>query len=129
MTAADDVTAKQISALEARRYQAMTDADIATLDEMLSADLVYTHSDATSDTKQSYLDRLATGFFRYGTVAHPEHSIVVRGDCAIVIADMRGEVLVDGTTMRPLNSRSIAVWVREDGNWVLLAFQPTKYPA
>ena len=92
----DDVTAKQISALEARRYQAMTDADIATLDELFSADLVYTHSDATSDSKQSYLDRVATGFFRYGPMTHPEHSIVVRGDCAIVIGDMRGEVLVNG---------------------------------
>ena len=125
----DDVTAKQISALEARRYQAMTDADIATLDELLSPDLVYTHSDATSDSKQSYLDRVATGFFRYGPMTHPEHSIVVRGDCALVFHDMRGEVLVNHEANRVLNSRSLAVWVREDGNWALLAFQPTKYPA
>ena len=129
MTADDDVTAKQISALEARRYQAMTDADIATLDELFSADMVYTHSDASADSKQSYLDRLATGFFDYGPMTHPEHSIVVRGDCALVFHDMRGEVLVDGQTKRALNSRSLAVWVREDGNWALMAFQPTKYPS
>ena len=129
MTTDDDVTAKLISALEARRYQAMTDADIATLDELFSADLVYTHSDATADSKQSYLDRVATGFFTYGPMTHPEHSILVRGDCAVVIGDMRGEVLVNHETQRVLNSRSIAVWVRENGNWVLLAFQPTKYPA
>jgi ketosteroid isomerase-like protein len=129
MTTADDVTAKQISALEAKRYQALADGDIATLDALYSADLVYTHSDATTDSKQSYLDRLANGFFRYGPLEHPEHSIVVRGDCALVFHDMRGEVLVNGQTMRALNSRSLAVWVREDGNWVLLAFQPTKYPA
>jgi ketosteroid isomerase-like protein len=128
MTTDDDVTAKQISALEARRYQAMTDADTATLDELFSADLVYTHSDATSDSKQSYLDRVATGFFRYGPMTHPEHSIVVRGDCALVFHDMRGEVLVNHEAKRALNSRSLAVWVREDGNWALLAFQPTKYP-
>jgi hypothetical protein len=41
---------------------------------------------------------------------------------------MRGEVVIGGQT-RVLNSRSLAVWVREDGNWVLLAYQPTKYPA
>ena len=129
MTADDDATAKQISALEAKRYQAMTDADIATLDELFSADLVYTPSDATADSKQSYLDRLATGFFDYGPMTHPEHSIVVRGDCALVFHDMRGEVLVNHETKRVLNSRALAVWVREDGNWTLLAFQPTKYPA
>jgi len=125
---ADDVAAKQISALEARRYQAMTDADIATLDELLSAKLVYTHSDATADSKRSYLDRVANGYFDYGPLAHPEDSIVVHGDCAIVVGDMRGEVRIEGGQTRLLNSRSLAVWVREDGNWALLAFQPTKYP-
>jgi ketosteroid isomerase-like protein len=127
MTADDDVTAKQISALEARRYQAMTDADIATLDELFSADMVYTHSDASADSKQSYLDRLASGYFKYGPIAHPEASVVVHGDCAIVVGDMRGEVVIGGAK-RVLNSRSLAVWVRENGNWALLAYQPTKYP-
>lgn len=124
---ADDAAAKQISELEARRYQAMTDGDIGTLAEMFSADLVYTHSDATSDSRQSYLDKLASGHFDYGVLEHPETSIVVHGDCAIVIGDMRGEVVIGGQR-RVLNSRSLAVWVRENGSWVLLAFQPTKYP-
>jgi ketosteroid isomerase-like protein len=127
MTADEDVAAKQISALEARRYQAVAEADIATLGELFSAQLVYTHSDASADSKQSYLDKLATGYFDYGVIDHPESSIVVHGDCAIVIGDMRGEVVIGGQT-RVLNSRTLAVWVRENGNWVLLAFQPTKYP-
>jgi ketosteroid isomerase-like protein len=124
---ADDA-AKQISELEARRYQAMTDADIPALEELFSADLAYTHSDASTDSKQSYLDKLATGFFDYGVMDHPEHSIVVRGDCALVFGDMRGEVLIAGQT-RALNSKCLSVWVRENGSWALLAFQPTKYPA
>ena len=127
MTADDDAVAKQISALEAKRYQAMTDADIGTLEELFSANLVYTHSDASSDSKQSYLDKLASGHFDYGPIEHPEHSIVVHGDCAIVIGDMRGEVQIAGQA-RVLNSRSLAVWVRENDDWVLLAYQPTKYP-
>jgi hypothetical protein len=44
---ADDDVAKQISALEDARYQAMTDGDVAALADLLAADLVYTHSDAT----------------------------------------------------------------------------------
>lgn len=128
MTTADDVVAKQISELEDRRYQAMTEGDTGTLAELFAADLVYTHSDATSDSKQSYLDRLASGYFKYGPIAHPETSVVVHGDCAIVVGDMRGEVRINGQT-RTLNSRSLAVWVRENERWVLLAYQPTKYPA
>lgn len=125
---ADDAVAKQISALEARRYQAMTDGDTDTLAELFSPDLVYSHSDATTDSKQSYLDRLASGYFDYGPLEHPEHSVLLHGDCAVVLHDMRGEVLVDGTTKRVLNSRALAVWVKDGERWRLLAFQPTKYP-
>jgi ketosteroid isomerase-like protein len=127
MTAHEDV-ADQIRALEDRRYQAMTDGDVGTLDELFAADLVYTHSDAKTDSKQSYLDKLASGHFKYGPISHPESGIVRHGDCVLVFGDMRGEVQVDGQ-MRVLNNASLSVWVREDGRWALLAYQPTKYPA
>jgi uncharacterized protein (TIGR02246 family) len=120
--------AEQIRALEDRRYEAVAAADVAALDELFAADLVYTHSDATADSKQSYLERLAAGYFKYGPISHPEISIVVHGDCALVFHDMRGEVQI-GDQLRVLNSRSLAVWVREDGRWLLIAFQPTKYPS
>jgi ketosteroid isomerase-like protein len=128
MTAADDVTAKQISELEARRYQAMTDGDVATLRELFAADLVYTHSNAEADSGQSYLDKIASGELDYGAMEHPESSILVHGDCALVFGDMRGEVRVGGE-LRVLNSRALSVWGRENGSWVLLAFQATRYPA
>jgi ketosteroid isomerase-like protein len=127
MTAHEDVV-DQIRALEDRRYQAMTDGDVAALEELFAADLVYTHSDAKTDTKQSYLDKLANGYFKYGPVSHPESSIVVHGDCVLVFGDMLGEVQLGGQ-MRVLNNKSLSVWVRENERWVLLAYQPTKYPA
>src|SRR3984957_8060510 len=108
MTTDEDV-AGQISALEARR-------DVAVLDELFAAGLVYTHSDASADSKQSYLEKLAAGHFKYGSISHPESSIVVHGDTALVIVDMLGEVHIAGQ-VRVLNSRSLAVWVREHGRW------------
>src|SRR5215475_13018854 len=98
MGMSDDVVAKQIRALEAKRYQAMTDGDVGTLAELFAPDLAYTHSDATTDSKQSYLDRLASGYFDYGALEHPEAGIVVHGDCALVFGDMRGEVKINGQT-------------------------------
>jgi ketosteroid isomerase-like protein len=128
MTVDEQAVAKHISELEARRYQAMTDADIALLTELLSPDLVYTHSDASTDSFDDYLEKLSSGHFDYGPLEHPEASIVVHGDCALVLADMRGEVLI-GSQLRMLNSKTLSVWVREGERWLLLAFQPTKYPA
>jgi hypothetical protein len=132
MTAADEVTAgkisEQISELEARRYQAMTDADTATLGELFAPGLAYTHSDAVTDGRQAYLDKIASGELAYGPLEHPESSIVVHGDSALVFGDMRGEAHVGGQ-LRKLNSKCLSVWVRDGGRWALLAFQPTKYPA
>lgn len=127
MAEADDAVIREIRALEDRRYQAMTDADIGTLQELLSDDLAYGHSDATRDTKKGYLDKLASGHFDYGPLDHPESGVTVHGDVVLVTGDMRGEVLVQGK-VRVLNSSALAVWARENGRWALLAFQPTKYP-
>jgi hypothetical protein len=41
---------------------------------------------------------------------------------------MRGEVTIKGE-LRVLNSRCLAVWLREGERWALVAWQPTKYPA
>jgi ketosteroid isomerase-like protein len=128
MTAAEDVTAKQISELEARRYQAMTDGDVGALGELFAADMVYTHSNAVADSRQTYLDKIASGELDYGPMEHPESRIMVRGDCALVFGDMRGEVRVAGE-VRVLNSLALSVWTRENDSWRLLAFQPTRYPA
>jgi hypothetical protein len=124
---ADDVAA-QIRALEDRRYQALADADVVTLGELLSPELIYVHSDASSDTRQSYLDKVAARVLVYGVMEHPVSRVTVRGECALVFGEMRGEVQVNGAT-RVLNSWVLAVWAREDGAWRLLAFQPTRVPA
>ena len=123
------MTADEIRTLEDKRYQAMTDGDVTTLSELFADDLVFTHSTATWDGKQSLLDKIAAGKLGYGPIDHPVSSIVVRGDLALVYADMRGEVVLGGQQRLPLNSRTLAVWVREDGNWALLAFQATRYPS
>ncbi len=125
MTAHEEI-ADQVRTLEDKRYLAMTESDIGALSELFAADLVYTHSDASTDSKQSYLDKLASGHFKYGPISHPEASIIVRGDCVLVFGDMRGEVRI-GDNLRILNSASLSVWVRENDRWALLAFQPTKY--
>jgi ketosteroid isomerase-like protein len=128
MTADDQATAKQISELEARRYQAMTDADTAVLAGLFAPDLVYTHSDASTDSGPAYLDKLASGELDYGPLEHPEAAVLVHGDCALVLGDMRGEVHIGGQ-LRVLNSKTLSVWVRAGEGWQLIAFQPTKYPA
>ena len=75
-------TEQDILALENRRYKAMVEADRATLNELLADDLVYTHSNAVIDTKQSYIDGILGGRWAYAKAERPEENIAVFGDCA-----------------------------------------------
>ena len=54
-------TAQDIRNLEDRRYKAMVGADKSALNELLADDLIYTHSNAVIDTKQSYIDGILGG--------------------------------------------------------------------
>lgn len=127
MTAAEN-DLQEIRALEERRYQAMTDGDVDTLAELCAGDLVYTHSKAERDTKDSYLKKVRESYFVYGEISHPEERIILAGDCAVVVGAMRANVTAQGEPRR-LDNSALAVWTKSSGRWQLLAYQPTPYPA
>jgi hypothetical protein len=60
----DRTVVAEIKALEDRRYDAMLGNDLATLDRLLSEQLVYTHSNGQRDTKNAYLKRVESGHFK-----------------------------------------------------------------
>jgi len=121
--------AAAIRALEEKRFQAMRDADIATLDALLSDRLLYTHSNASVDTKESYLDKVKSKYFDYLEIDSIEDSIVAAGDVVFVFGRMTGRVLMERTVERRLNNRTLGAWAREGGAWRFIAFQPTPIPA
>ncbi|HEU5267417.1 MAG TPA: nuclear transport factor 2 family protein [Jatrophihabitans sp.] len=118
----DDATV--LAELERRRYDAMRDSDHAALAQLCDDELTYTHSDGTSDTKDTYLQRIRDGYFDYQRLEHETYRTLVVGDCALVFGRMSGEVLISGA-LRQLNSASLVVWARRADGWRFLAFQPT----
>ena len=72
--------------LEDRRYRAMIAADAAALDELLADTLIYTHSNATSDTKASYLAGVRNGKWKYRSIERPVEDIQVHGDSVVGLA-------------------------------------------
>jgi len=124
--AASDVEAT-IRALEDVRYAAVIDGEIETFVALSHPDLAYTHSDATTDTLESYREKLRSGFYVYHRIDHPVDRIVVSGDTAVVVGEMHAEITAGGKR-KTLANKSLAVWVREGDDWRLLAFQPTVLP-
>jgi hypothetical protein len=120
----EDVAINEIKALEDRRYQAMLDGDTTILDSLCSGDLIYTHSKGDHDDKQSYLHKVGTRYFTYLEITHPADRILVVNGAALVTGRMTAKVLVAGTIVQ-VDNRYLAVWVREQGAWKFVAYQPT----
>ena len=126
MDAADDVSA--VLAAEDRRYQAMQDADLTTLDVLCADELSYAHSSGARDTKDEYLAKVRTGYYVYRRIDHPVERVAVLGDTAVVIGRMTADLDVDGAP-KTIDNLALAVWTRASGERQLLAYAPTSLPA
>ena len=115
--------------LESARYQAVIDRDFDAFRGLCHPDLVYTHSDSTRDSLESYLAKCRAGFYTYSRIEHPVEDVIIAGDTVVVVGRMHAGITAGGTP-KELNNNSIAVWVRSTGDsWLLLAYQPTPLPA
>jgi hypothetical protein len=113
-----------IADVERRRYEAMKQADIAVLREVLDDLLVYAHSNAATDDKESYLAKVQTGYFRYESISIEEQSTLVLSDVALLRGRMRARGLLNGSPLT-LDNRFLAVVRNSGGQWRLLSYQPT----
>lgn len=124
----DPEAEKAVLAAEDRRYRAMQDGDLATLEQMCADELSYAHSSGARDTKDEYLAKVRSGYYVYQRIDHPVERVEVVGDAAIVVGRMTADMLVGGTP-KTIDNLALAVWTRASGNWRLLAYAPTSLPA
>ena len=122
---ADDAA---VLAAEDRRYRAMVETDLATLDRLLDDRASYAHSSGVRDTKTAYLEKVRSGYYVYLRIDHPVERVEVVGDTAIVVGRMTCDLTVQGTA-KTIDNLALAVWTRAAGDWRLLAYAPTTLPA
>ena len=126
MSDPEDVRA--VLAAEDRRYRAMQDADLTTLEELCAEELSYAHSNGARDSKEEYLEKVRSGYYVYRRVDHPVERVEVAGDAAIVVGRMTADLEVQGAP-KTIDNLALAVWTRASGDWKLLAYAPTSLPA
>ena len=119
--------AAEVLAAEDRRYRAMVENDMATLEALCADELSYAHSSGVRDTKEEYLGKVRSGYYVYLKVDHPVERVEVMGDAAIVVGRMTADLLVDGVA-KTIDNLALAVWARTDDGWRLLAYAPTSLP-
>ncbi|OZF01294.1 nuclear transport factor 2 family protein [Rhodococcoides fascians] len=118
----------QLVAHEDARYAAAIAGDTDAIRRVAHPALTYAHSDGRRDTLDEYLTKLSTGALNYHSIDHPITDVVITGDTAVVIGRMRAHLTAGGRE-KTIDNSCIAVWVRHEGRWVLLAYQPTPLAA
>ncbi|HEX7087180.1 MAG TPA: nuclear transport factor 2 family protein [Vicinamibacterales bacterium] len=114
-----------VRAAEDRRIKALIDDDFAALEEVLADDLTYTHSNASVDTKASYIETLRKGTTKYAAIERDTPVVRLYGNTAILTGaatmTMRGQA-------DPVRLRYTLVYVKRDGRWQAVAWQSTRLP-
>ena len=119
---------KAIHDLETRRFKAMCEADKATLEQLLADSMIYTHSNATTDGKASYIAGVTSSKWKYRKIERPVEDIQVHGDTAIVTGQVRIDIVVEGQA-KNMNSRYTDIWIKGAKGWQMTAWQSTPIPA
>ena len=119
--------AKEILALEERRYAAMLAADMGALEPLVHEDLVYTHSSGVVDGKASWLESMRSGKTRYKSVQCADEKVRLHGDAALVTGGATLEVEIGGQP-KTLRLRYLNVWVNSGGGWKFAAWQSGALP-
>jgi hypothetical protein len=117
----------KIIALDKQRMDAMCKQDIPTLNALLADDLVYTHSSARLDSKQSLIRSMESGTTVYTAIEPSDVKAQDCGDAVVLTGAARIHVTANGN---PINFgvRFTDVYVNKGGQWQMVAWQSTRLP-
>jgi hypothetical protein len=113
--------------LDRQRMQAMASKDIATLDKLLADELMYCHSTARLDTKQSLVGAMQSGATVYTGVEPSEVKAQELGDGVALTGIARINVVSNGKP-NAFSVRFTDVWVNRGGQWQMVIWQSTRLP-
>lgn len=109
------------------RCQALMDNDLEALAQLMADDIIYTHSSATVENKDQYLESLRSGRLRYRSVQRKNEQLRVFGQVAVMHGRAIMQVDINGQT-KDLNNLFQSVWVERDGRWELASWASTVIP-
>ena len=115
----------EIKSIEARRFQALIDGDVQALDQILSKDLVYTHASGWRQNKLEFLGSIRSGELKYHTFTTDDVKMHVYGNTVLVSGHASAKVTAKGQEL-DVGLLFLEVYVKQDGDWQLVAWQSTR---
>ena len=111
--------------LDRKRMQAMAAKDVGTLSQLLADDLIYTHSSARLDTKQSLVGAMQSGATVYTGVEPSDVQAQDLGD-AVVLTGVAAISVTSNGKPNSFRVRFTDVWARKGGQWQMTTWQSTR---
>ncbi len=111
--------------LELRRFKAMVDGDVETLELLLAPDMSYSHANGWTQTKKEFIDAIRRGELKYEEMKADALQVRVYGASAVVT----GRASVKANTKgqgQALVLRFLDVYVKRRGRWQMVAWQSAR---
>ncbi|RWA53255.1 hypothetical protein AU476_14410 [Cupriavidus sp. UYMSc13B] len=117
---------QQISALSDEMIQANLKGDTGFYQKYYADDATIVHGNGKLFTKDQDIADLKSGALKYEAIDVREKTIHVYGDTAVVHLLLTFKGSLSGKPFDPINLRRTVVWVNQNGNWKVVAWQVTR---
>jgi ketosteroid isomerase-like protein len=118
---------EQVKMLAHELDQAFGKADIGWLEKHFADEFTAIHSNGKLVNKAQEIDNVKSGNLKWATVDAHDRKINVIGDTAVVVTLATSTGTVGGNPYSG-DFRTTEVWVKQKGNWKMVAFQSTRVP-
>ena len=117
--------APMIIDLDRQRMDAMARKDVAALNALLADDLIYCHSSARLDTKQSLIGAMESGATVYNAVEPSDVKAQDLGN-AVVLTGIARIRVTSGGKPNAFAVRFTDVYANKGGKWQMVTWQSTR---
>jgi hypothetical protein len=119
--------AETVIDLDKKRMQAMSEKDVAALETLLADDLIYTHSSARVDSKQSLIANMTSGATVYSSIEPSEVKAQDLGDTVVLTGVAWIKVASRGKQL-DFGVRFTDAYAKRSGRWQMVVWQSTRLP-
>jgi len=116
---------QEVEVIVERLRKAMIAADRSTLEGLAADSLSYGHSNGNVETKEQFVENIASGRSDFTTIDLSEQTISISQDTAIV-RHLFNATTNDGGKPGTVKIKVLLVWQNQSGRWKLLARQAVK---
>lgn len=118
---------QEVLDVEKQRFLAMVDEDVKMLNEIISEDLHYIHSNGSVDTKKTFIGAIENGKRSYDDITIETYKVrVYHNNTAIINAECIYHRKDGNGNPNNLKLRYTDVYVKTDQGWKFVAWQSFK---